>query len=160
MHASIRDVGRRKGKYSSASMPLPAEKEEQLVLPEESFKPSKMQMSQTDEDFEIECATGEEAEVVIDIEPMFLMRTEYFYGLTADSDPKLTIDREVSSDIQGEMAGKGHKGNTEDDKDLKIHIKFDPESEVGEFDAYLCVIFPSEKPFSKFYKITGKSTAA
>jgi hypothetical protein len=56
---------------------LPAEKQEQLVLPEESFKVEKMEMSQTDEDFVMECALGEgetEAEMYIDIEPMFLTK--------------------------------------------------------------------------------------
>lgn len=156
-HASIRDVGRRKGKYSSASRMLPPEKAEQLVLPEASFKVTKMEESQTDEDFVMECAPGEEAEMVIDIEPMFLMKTEYFYGFTADSDPKISIDREMSSDIEDEMPGKGHKEKGEDTDDVKIKLKFQPESEAGEFVAHLCFMFPKEKPFSKFYKITGKS---
>merc|ERR1719238_2122125 len=55
-HASIRDVGRRKGKYSRADLTLPQEKVDKLVLPEESFKVEKMAMSQTDEDFVMECA--------------------------------------------------------------------------------------------------------
>jgi len=156
-HGSIRDVGRRKGKYSSKTFSLPAEKQEQLVLPEESFKVTKMEMSQTDEDFVLECAAGEEAEVVIDIEPMFLTKTEYFYGLTSDSDPKISINREMSSDIEGEMPGKGHKGNDDEEKDIKITVKFAPESAAGEFVGYLCFMFPTEKAFSKFYKITGKS---
>jgi len=159
MHAALRDVGRRKGKYSSAFMTLPPEKQEQLVLPEESFKVSKMAMSQTDEDLVMECATGEEVELDIDIEPMFLMKTEYFYGFTADSDPKITIERELSSHVEGEMASKGHKGKGEDTEDIKIKLKFKPESAAGEFEAYLCFIFPKEKMFSKFYKITGKSTS-
>jgi len=157
MHASIRDVGRRKGKYSSKTFSLSAELQEQLVLPEESFKVTKMEMSQTDEDFVLECSPGEQAEIVIDIEPMFLTKTEYFYGLTADSDPKIDINREMSSDIEGEMAAKGHKGHTEDTEDIKITMRFTPESAGGESVAYLCFMFPNEKAFSKFYKITGKT---
>ncbi len=159
MHASIRDVGRRKGKYSSLDMKLPPEKQEQLVLPDESFKVEKMEMSQTDEDFVMECAIGEEVEMVIDIEPMFLTKTEYFYGFTADSDPKISIDRELSSHIEGEMPAKGHQEKAEDTEDLTIKLKFKPESAAGEFEAHLCVIFPNEKVFSRFYKITGKSTS-
>jgi len=157
-HAAIRDVGRRKGKYSSQSMVLPAEKQELLVLPEESFSITKMEMSQTDEDFEMACAPGGEAEMVIEIEPMFLTKTEYFYGFTADSDPKISIDREVSSHIEGEMAAKGHKEQDEEET-TKIKLKFNPDS-AGESVAYLCFMFPTEKMFSKFYKITGKGDAS
>jgi len=160
MHAPLRDVGRRKGKYSSAFIELSSEKQEQLVLPEESFKVTKMEMSQTDDDFVMECAAGEEAELVIDIEPMFLTKTEYFYGFTADSDPKISVEREISSVVEGEMPAKGHKGNAEDAEDIQINIKFKPESATGEFEAHLCVIFPNEKAFSKFYKITGKTNSA
>jgi len=150
---------------------LPAEKQAQLVLPEESFKVSKMEMSQTDEDFVMECAEHEEAELFIDIEPMFLTAEEYFYGFTADSDPKFTIDPGMSSDIEGVMNAKDHsassRGATLGSLDratstqrIMIKLKFKPEYQVGEFEAHLCFIFPSEKSFSKFYKITGKSTSA
>ena len=150
---------------------LPQEKQAQLVLPEESFKISKMEMSQTDEDFVMECALGSgdtEAEMFIDIEPMFLTKEKYFYGFTADSSPKISIDHHMSSPIEGEMNAKSH-----DDKRMKtegslergestrrimIKLKFNPEFEAGEFDAYLCFMFEEEKAFSKFYKITGKST--
>ena len=154
MHAPLMENERRKTK-SSAPTTLPPDKQEQCVLPEESFKVTKMEMSQTDEDFEIECAPGEEAELVIDIEPMFLMRTAYFYGFTADSGPKISIDHSMSSNIEGEMASKRCK--PEDIEDVQINIKFRPES-AGEVEAYLCFMFPTEKAFSKFYKITGKST--
>ena len=57
------------------------------------------------------------------------------------------------------MAAKGHKGKGEDAEDLKITLKFNPESATGEFVAHLCFMFPTEKAFSKFYKITGKTTS-
>ena len=157
-HGAIRSSERRLGKYSAASRTLAPEKASQLVLPEESFKVTKMEMSRTDEDFVIECGTGEEAEIVIDIEPMFLTKTEYFYGLSADSDAKISINREESSHIEGDMAAKGHRGHDDDEEDIKIKVKFTPDSAAGEFDAYLCFMFPTEMAFSKFYKITGKST--
>lgn len=156
-HAPLRDVGRRKGKYSSKETTLPPEKQEQLVLPDESFKVEKMEMSQTDEDFVIECAPGEEVEMVIDVEPMFLMKTEYFYGFTAGSDAKISINREASSDLEGDMPAKGHKEKGGDEEDVKITVKFSPGGATGEFEAYLGLIFPTEKMFSRFYKITGKS---
>ncbi len=157
-HASLRDVGRRIGKYSSADMALPKDKVDQLVLPEASWKVAKMAVSQTDEDLVMVCPPGEEAQLVIDVKPMFITKTEYFYGFTSDSDAKISIDRKLSSHIEGEMPAKGHQGQVDDEDDLKIHLKFTPESATGEFVAHLCVMLPSEKAFSKFYKITGKSS--
>jgi len=146
---------------------LPAEKKATLVLPEESFKVEKMEMSQTDEDFVMECAEHETAELFIDIEPMFLTPTDYYYGFTADSDAKISIDFSLSSEIEGVMPAKTHKGKasqelTKEDMKQRIAIKleFKPNFTVGEFDAYLCFMFPNEKSFSKFYKITAKSTSA
>ena len=127
-----------------------------LVLPEESFKVAKLAMSQTDEDFVMECAAGEQVEMTISVEPMFLTTTEYFYGFTDGSDAKISIDRELSSDLEGEMAAKGHQEKDEE-ANVQITLKFTPDA-VGEFDAYLGLVFPTEKVFSKFYKITGKST--
>jgi len=158
----------------AGSTALPPEKQALLVLPEESFKISKMEMSQTDEDFVLECALDEnqmEAEMFIDIEPMFLTKEEYFFGFTADSDPKISIEHGMSSEIQGELNAKEHASDRgsatmgsldggESKRGVMIKLKFKPEFAVGEFDAYLCFIFPNEPAFSKFYKITGKSTSA
>ena len=166
------DVGALGGATGSEPT-LPPEKQEQCVLPEESWKVEKMAVSQTDEDLVIECdlSSGEtEAEMFIDIEPMFLTKTEYFYGFTADSTPKIRIDHSMSSDIEGEMNAKdfdaargsstlGSMEKGADRRRIMIKLKFDPEFEAGEFDAYLCFIFPTEKPFSRFYKITGKSSS-
>jgi hypothetical protein len=152
---------------------LPAERQEQLVLPAESFKVTKMEMSQTDEDFEMECDLGKgetEAEMFIDIEPMFLTKEEYFYGFTAESSDKIRIDHSMSSDIEGEMNAKDHNaargaatlGSLErgaDSRRIMIKLKFEPGYEAGEFESYLCFIFPNEKAFSKFYKITAKCTS-
>jgi len=108
----------------------------------------------------------------VDIEPMFLTKEEYFYGFTADSTSKITIDHSMSSDIEGEMNAKDHKGKQVGvsssatlgslergaaTQRIMIKLQFKPEFEKGEFDAYLCFMFPNEKAFSKFYKITGKS---
>ena len=158
---------RRKTK-SSRGGALPEEKQAQMVLPAESFKVTKMEMSQTDEDFVMEVGAGEtEAEMFIDIEPMFLTPEKYFYGFTSDSDAKISIDYENSDENQGELNAKDHAakrdgtaaGVDDEKKDsggIKIKLKFTPESASGEFNAHLCFIFPNEKAFSKFYKITGK----
>jgi len=132
---------------------LPPEKQAMLVLPEESWKVEKMDMSQTDEDFVIECKLDEgemEAEMFIDIEPMFLTEEEYFYGFTADSDAKISIDPSMSSDVEGVMSPKEHQANVMGgmEKRVMIKLKFNPAYQVGEFDAYLCFIFPNEKNFS------------
>ena len=132
---------------SASKHSLPPEKQAQFVLPEESFKVSKMEMSQTDEDFELECTPFHEADTYIMVEPMFITKAKYFMGFTSDSDPKITIDNNL---VEGEM-------NTKSGKPTAIKIKFTPDGETGEFTAYLCFILPEEKTFSKFYKITAKS---
>jgi len=141
---------------------LSPEKQAQLVLPEESFKIAKLAVSQTDEDFVMECALdkGEtEAEMFIDIEPMFLTNTEYFFGFTADSDPKISIDHGASSDIEGESLIKESLLAGITGEHVSIKLKFKPEFTAGECDAYLCLILPNEEHSCKFYKITGKCTA-
>ena len=112
---------------------------------------AKLAMSQTDEDFVMECACMDDAEMYVDIEPMFNQYVEYFYGFTADSDPKISIDYDISSAIEGTMARRGGTRTA-------IKLKFEPNGASGEFVAYLCFILPEESDFSKFYKITGKST--
>jgi len=151
---------------------LSAEQIEQLVLPAESFKIEKLAMSQTDEDFVMECnlAKGEtEAEMFLDIEPMFLEPAKYFYGFTANSDPKISIDASGSSEIEGEMKAKSHGdkkstatlGSIKQESGSKrltsIKLKFEPQFVECEVEAYLCFILPDETAFSRFYKITGKS---
>ena len=150
---------------------LPADKQALCVLPDESFKIEKMEMSQTDEDHELVVALEEgqtEAEMFIDIEPMFLTKTEYFYGFTEDSSDLISIDHGMSSDIEGEMNAKDHNAarvaasrsmeRGADTSRIMIKLKFKPVSKVGEYVAYLCFIFPEEKNFSRFYKITGICT--
>ena len=140
---------------------LSPEKQAKLVLPEEAFKVSKLAMSQTDEDFVIECslAKGEmEGEFTVEVEPMFLKKEEYFFGFTTDSDPKISIDYGLSSDAKGEALVKGSHLAKIKDEPVTIKLKFKPEFTVGECDAYLCLILPNEDMSSKFYKITGKCT--
>merc|ERR1719440_158168 len=93
--------------YGQADPTLPPEKQAQLVLAEAEFKTAKRAMSQTDEDFVMECACMSDAEMYIDIEPMFNQYVDYFYGFTADSDPRITIDHDQSSDFEGRMERKG-----------------------------------------------------
>ena len=145
----------------AAGKELPAEKQAQCVLPEESFKVSKLAMSNTDEDFVIECSLekGEtEGEISIDIEPMFLTKEEYFFGFTSDSDPKISIDHGMSSDAEGESFIKASLLAGIMEESVSIKLRFKPGFVVGESDAYLCVILPNEEHSSKFYKITGKCT--
>jgi hypothetical protein len=77
----------------------------------------------------------------------------------------------MSSDIEGEMNAKDHNAaprgartmgsleRGESTRRIMINLKFNPEFEAGEAVAHLCFIFPNEKAFSKFYKITGKATS-
>ena len=140
---------------------LSPEKQAMLVLPDEAFKVSKLAMSQTDEDFVIECALAsgdKEGALTIEVEPMFLKKEEYFFGFTADSDPKISIDYTLSSDAEGEALVKGSVLAKIKDEPVTIKLKFNPEFTVGECDAYLCLVIPNEDMSSKFYKITGKCT--
>ena len=139
---------------------LSPEKQAMLVLPEESFKVAKLAMSQTDKDFEIECslATAQEGSVTIDVEPMFLSPEEYFFGLTPDSDPKLSIDWSMSSEAEGEALVKGSALAKIAAQPITVTLNYDPEYTVGEAEAYLCVILPNKEHESKFYKITAKCT--
>jgi len=158
---------------SSDAPTLPAEKQAQLVLPDESFKIEKMEMSQTDEDFVMEVALEKEAEaeMFIDIEPMFLTKEAYFYGFVEGSAAQISIDYGMSSEIEGEMNAKDHNAKVgsatlgsldagANKRRIMIKLKFNPAYQEGEFVAHLGFIFPNEKAFSKFYKITGKSTTS
>ena len=140
---------------------LSPEKQAQLVLPEESFKITKLEVSQTDQDFVMECALGAgetDAELLIDIKPMFLTNEEYFYGFTADSDPKISIDHGKSSAVEGESLIKGSLLAGIEEERVTIKLKFKPEFAAGECVAHLCFILPNEEHSCKFYKITGKCT--
>ena len=139
---------------------LSPEKQAMLVLPEESFKVAKLAMSQTDEDFEIECslASAQEGSVTIDVEPMFLSPEEYFFGLTPDSDPKISIDWSMSSDAEGEALVKGSALAKIAAQPITVTLNYNPEYTVGEAEAYLCVILPNKEHESKFYKISAKCT--
>ena len=126
---------------------LSPEQQAQCVLPEESWKVSKMGMSSTDEDFEIECAAMDYATLGVLVEPEMNTYQDYFFGLAADSDPQFKIDMANSSPFEGRTARKGGEPT-------EIMLKCDPNGASGEFVAYLCFILPEEPTFSKFYKVT------
>lgn len=130
---------------------LSPEQQAQCVLPAESWKVEKMAMSNTDEDFEIQCASMDYATICVSIEPQMNTYQDYFFGLTADSDPKFKIDMSQSSPFEGRTARKG--GEPTD-----VMIKCDPNGATGTFVAHLCYILPEEPTFSKFYKITCTSS--
>ena len=139
-----------KANFGKSGPTLAPEKQALCVLPEASFKISKMAVSETDEDFVMECSSMDDTEMYIDVEPMFNQYVDYFYGLTADSDPRITIDHDQSSDFEGRMERKGGASTA-------IKLNFTPNGASGEFDAYLCFMLPEENGMDKFYKITGKS---
>lgn len=163
---------------------LTDEQKAYFVLPEESFKVEKLDMSQTDEDFEMEVSYPfETADVFIDIYPMFAtQKPAYFYGFTADSADIIKVDTMGSSEIEGEMNSKGGRESSGSERipcslliitrgldadervfesliwqPVSIKVTFDPKGATGDFEAYLCFILPEEQNFSRFYKITAKS---
>jgi len=126
---------------------LDPEKQAMCVLPEESWKVTKMAMSNTDEDFEIQCAAMDYATICVLVEPDMNTYQDYFFGLTADSDSRFKIDMSQSSPFEGRTARKGGEPT-------EIMIKCDPQGTDGIYTAHLCFILPEEPTFSKFYKIT------
>jgi len=144
---SLEEVRANAGKETAS---LPAEKAEKLVLKEPEWNVAKMEVSATDEDFELSCNSMSDTEVVITIDPMMNTYEDYFYGLTADSHPSFKVVSEESSPIEGRMQRRG--GDAEE-----VKIKCDPNGQSGEFVAYLCFILENEPDFSKFYKITCNS---
>jgi len=101
----------------------------------------------TDLDYDLECNSMSDTELVIDVLPVMNTYEEYFCGLTADTHSSFSI---INTEIEGTMDRRGGEPTT-------VTIKCDPNGVSGEFVAYLCFILPEEKPFSKFYKITCKS---
>ena len=136
--------------YGKEGPKLPAEKAAKLVLPEASFKISKMDVSQTDEDFVMECSSMNDTEMFVDVEPAMNTYEDYFFGLTSDSHPTITISQDESSPIEGRMDRRGGAATS-------VKLKFEPNGASGEFEAYLCFVLENEPDFSKFYKITGKT---
>jgi len=100
----------------------------------------------TDLDFEISCSSMLDTECVFDVRPTMNTFEEYFVGLTAGSHPSF----KMTSGCEGTMDRRGGEPVT-------VTVKCDPGGQAGELVAYVGFIFPEEKPFSTFYKITCTS---
>lgn len=137
--------------YGKEDASLPADKKAMLVLPEAEWNVAKMAVSATDEDFELTCSAMGDTELTINVEPMMNTYEEYFYGFTADSDPMFRLSADESDPIEGKMQRRGGEAT-------KIKVKCDPNGAAGEFVAHLGFILPEEKTFSKWYKLTLKTT--
>ena len=153
--ASERGISMEEYKAQLAAGPavLPEEKAKQLVLKAEEWNLEKMAMSSTDAEFEMTCSAMDYAEIVIEVPPMMSTFEEYFYGFDPDkTDPQFSIIPEESDPLEGKMQRRGGEPTV-------IKIKCDPNGgQMTQYDAYLCFILPEEKTFSKYYKITCKTT--
>jgi hypothetical protein len=129
-----------------AEATLPEDKAAKLVLKEPEWNVEKMEVSATDQDFELQCSSMDSTEVVISIPPTMNTFEDYFYGLTADSDQRFSIVAAESSPIEGRMQRRGGEPEV-------VKIKFDPSGTSGEFEAHLCFILENEPMYSKFYSI-------
>lgn len=116
-----------------------------FVLPEPSWKLSKMAVSDTDEDFEMTCASTDDAELIIAVKPVCMTFEDYYCGFTADSHPSFSV-----SPDKGVMERRNGPPT-------ELKVVCNPSGASGELVGYLCVILPEEKDFSTYYKITCTS---
>ena len=116
-----------------------------FVLPEASFKVSKMEVSQTDADFEMFCASTDDKTLVIDVAPVCMTFEDFYCGFTADSNQAFSVTP---------TSGKMERRNG---PPTELTITCDPQGKSGELVGYLCVILPDERDFSSYFKITCTS---
>ena len=62
-----------------------------FVLPEPEFRITKMEVSATHEDFEMTCASTDDAELIIEVKPVCMTFEDYYCGFTADSHQAFSI---------------------------------------------------------------------
>ena len=116
-----------------------------FVLPEASWKVSKMEVSQTDADYEMWCASTDDKELWIEVPPVCMTYENFVCGFTKDSHPSFSCEP---------TSGKMERRNGDP---TEICITCNPQGSSGELVGYLCFILPDEKDFSTYYKITCAS---
>jgi len=116
-----------------------------FVLPAESFKVSKMEVSSTNEDFEMFCDSLTPKDLVVEVKPVCMTFEDFYCGFTADSHPAFRCSP---------TTGKQERRNG---PPTQVKVTVDPQGAHGELVGYLCFILPEEKDFSTFYKITCTS---
>ena len=116
-----------------------------FVLPEAAFKVSKMEVSQTDEDFEMWTDSLTPKDLIIDVKPVCMTFEDFYCGFTADSHPAFRCNP---------TEGKTERRNG---PPTQITVTVEPQGASGDLVGYLCFILPEEKDFSTYYKITCTS---
>jgi len=119
--------------------------ESMFVLPEPSFKISKMEVSDTDYDLEMSCASTDDKDLVIDVKPVCMTFEDFYCGFTPDSHPSFSVTP---------SAGKMERRSG---PPTSIKVTCNPSGSAGELVGYLCFILPEERDFSTYYKITCQS---
>jgi hypothetical protein len=113
-----------------------------FVLPEPTFRIEKMEVSSTHADFEMQCASTDDKELVIEVKPVCMTFEDYYCGFTPDSHPAFSV-----SPSKGTMERRNGPPT-------ELVVTCNPQGKHGELVGYLCVILPDEKDFSQYYKIT------
>jgi len=120
--------------------------ESQFVLPEPSFKVSKMEVSATDEDLEMFTDSTTPKDLKVSVKPVCMTFEEFYCGFTKDSHKAFRCTP---------SAGKTERRNG---PPTEITVTCDPKGASGELVGYLCFILPEEKDFSTYFKITCTSS--
>merc|ERR1719487_523481 len=111
-----------------------------FVLPEASFKVEKLEVSQTNKDYEMFCDSTGEKELVVEVPPVCMTFEQFVTGFTKDSHPAFSCTPE---------SGKTERRNG---PPTEVTVKVNPKGASGELVGYLCFILPDERDFSSFYK--------
>jgi len=116
-----------------------------FVLPDASWKLSKMEVSQTDEDLEFSCSATEGGAMKVDVKPVCMTFEDYYCGFTSDSHPAFSVSPDA-----GKMERRNGPPTT-------VTVTCNPKGASGALVGYLCFILPEERDFSTFYKVTCNS---
>jgi len=117
----------------------------QFVLPEPKWNVNKMEVSATDDEFEISCGATDTKSLVVEVKPVCMTFENFFCGFTPDSHPAFSVTPSTGTLERRNGPPTG------------LTVTCNPQGASGELVGHLCVILPDEKDFSTFYKITCRS---
>jgi hypothetical protein len=116
-----------------------------FVLPEPSWKVSRMAVSATDDEFEMFTGATETRALEIAVKPVCMTFEDFYCGFTADSHPSFSV-----TPTTGKMERRNGPPTT-------VKVTCNPQGAAGDLVGHLCFILPEEKDFSTYYKITCTS---
>ena len=116
-----------------------------FVLPEPTFRISKMAVSSTHYDLEMFTDSLGTKDLVVKVDPVCMTFEDFYCGFTADSHVAFSC-----TPTTGSMERRNGPPT-------EIKVTVDPCGATGDLVGYLCFILPEEKDFSTYYKITCES---